>query len=234
MRTRTLVVGLLLGACAASLAHERHGQKGGPARPQAQAHGGVRTGLDDQNVAPPRPAQSELKVFLSHFNKPEYIHVLINPLPIYGMALGAALLLAGLRLESDGMREAGLALVVLAGAITFPTVLFGQRAYDRLYEQIALEGQQWLDEHMSRAENLQWLFYATAILAAWALIRSRKKKPAAWRQAQVSLAAAGLCAALAGWISHAGGQVRHEEFRLGPPARNAQPMGDHQERTTEP
>lgn len=224
-----LVIGLLLSTCGMSLAHERHGQKGG----KAPAHGETAAGLDDQSVSPPRPAQGELKVFLSHFNKPEYVHVLLNPIPIYGMMFGAALLLAGLRLKSEGIRESGLALIVLAGVITFPTIQSGQRAYDRLYEQIALEGQQWLDVHMSRAENLQWLFYLTAVLAGWALVSSRKKKPSASRLARISLAGAGLCAALAGWISHAGGQVRHAEFRLGPPARGAQPMTDH-ERPTEP
>lgn len=233
MKKPILIIGLLLAACGLSLAHERHGQKGGAEAPKTPAHGEKAAALDDQSVAPPRPAQSELKVFLSHFNKSDYIHVLINPLPIYGMLLGAALLLAGLRLQSDGMRESGLALIVLAGVITFPTVQLGQRAYDRLYERIALEGQQWLDVHMSRAENLQWFFYLTAVLAGWALVSSRKKKPSALRQAQISLAAAGFCAALAGWIAHAGGQVRHEEFRLGPPARNAQPM-THHERPTEP
>ena len=170
---------------------------------------------------------------LSHLKQPEYIHVIINVMPLVGMGLGTALLLAGLWLESDGMREAGLALVVLAGVITFPTVKFGQHAYDRIYEQIPLEAQQWLDVHMSRAERLQWIFYLTAALAVWALAGSRKRKPSAVRQVQATLVAAGLCAALAAWISHAGGQVRHSEFRLGPPLHNAKPM-QQPHRHTEP
>ncbi len=194
---------------------------------------GMATPMDDPAVQPPRAAQGELKVMWSHLKQPEYIHVIINVMPLVGMGLGAGLLLAGLWLESDGMREAGLALIVLAGVITFPTVKFGQHAYDRLYEQIPLEAQQWLDVHMSRAERLQWFFYLTGALAAWALVSSRKKKPAAVRQAQATLAAAGLCAALAGWISHAGGQVRHSEFRLGPPLHNAKPMKEPH-RHTEP
>ncbi len=222
--TKTILLScvFLASACLGVWAHEGHtkpaGEKG-MAGMEAMAKS-----MDEPSVQPSRPAQNELKVMMSHLKQPEYIHVIINVMPLVGMGLGAALLLVGLRLESEGMREAGLALVVLAGVITFPTVQFGQHAYDRLYEQIPMEAQQWLDVHMTRAERLQWFFYLTGGLAAWALVSSRKKKPAAVRQAQASLIAAGLCASLAAWISHAGGQVRHSEFRLGPPMSNARPM----------
>ena len=231
--TKTILLSciFLAAACLGVWAHEGHTKPAGEKGMAGMK--GMETPLDEPAVQPARPAQSELKVMMSHLKQPEYIHVIINVMPLVGMGLGAALLLAGLRLESEGMREAGLALVVLAGVITFPTVKFGQHAYDRLYEQIPMEAQQWLDVHMSRAEKLQWFFYLTAALAAWALVSSRKKKPAAARQAQAALAAAGLCAALAGWISHAGGQVRHSEFRLGPPMNNAKPMKEPH-RQTEP
>ena len=223
-----LSAALLAAVCLGASAHEGHKHSSGE---PAQAP--MTMPMDDAAVQPPRPAQSEWKVMWSHLQQPEYIHVIINVLPLVGMGLGAGLILAGLWLESEGMREAGLALVVLAGVITFPTVKFGQHAYDRLYEQIPLEAQQWLDVHMSRAEKLQWFFYLTGALAAWAFASSRKKKPAAIRQAQTTFVAAGLCAALAGWISHAGGQVRHSEFRLGPPMHNAAPMKEPH-RHTEP
>ncbi len=211
---------LVAAACLGVSAHEGHTH---PAGGQGKA-GMEGMPMDDAAVQPSRPAQSEWKVMAHHFQQPEYIHVIINVMPLVGMGLGAGLIFAGLRLESEGMREAGLALVVLAGVITFPTIKFGQHAYDRLYEQIPLEAQQWLDVHMSRAERLQWYFYLTGALAAWALASSRKKKPSAVRQAQATLLAAGICAALAGCISHAGGQVRHSEFRMGPPMHNAKPM----------
>jgi len=60
------------------------------------------------------------------------------------------------------------------------------------------------------------VFYASGALAAVALVLSRLGRPAALRAAQASLCAAVFSAALAGWIIHAGGQVRHPEFRLGP------------------
>lgn len=226
--TKTIIFMLMLlaGSCMPAAAHEGHAHHSEGPEPMTMP-------MDQPAVQPPRAAQSEWKVLKSHLKQPEYIHVIINVMPLVGMALGAGLLLAGLRLESEGMREAGLALVVLAGVITFPTVKFGQHAYDRLYEQIPLEAQQWLDVHMSRAERLQWFFYLTGGLAAWALASSRKRTPSASRQAQATLLAAGVCAALAAWISHAGGQVRHPEFRLGPPMGQTKPMKEAH-RPTEP
>jgi hypothetical protein len=226
-----LSAALLAAACLRALAHEGHAHSAeGQGQPGME---GMAMPLDAAAVQPPRPPQSEWKVMWSHLKQPEYIHVVINAMPLAGMGLGAGLILAGLWLESDGMREGGLALVVLAGAITFPTIKFGQHAYDRLYDRIPLEAQQWLDVHMSRAERLQWFFYLTGALAAWALASSRMKKPSAVRQARAALVAAGLCAVLAGWISHAGGQVRHSEFRMGPPMHNAKPMLESR-RQTEP
>ena len=213
-----LSVVLLVSAVGSVRAHEGH------SKPR------MTKSIEEPSVQPARPAQSELKVMMGHLKQPEYIHVLINVMPLVGMALGAALLLAGLGLKSEGIREGGLALVVLAGVITFPTIAFGQRAYDRLYEQIPLEAQQWLDVHMNRAEKLQWIFYLTAALALWALVNSRMKKPSAVRQAQAAMAAAGLCAALAAWISHAGGQVTHSEFRMGPPMSNVMPTKESHDR----
>jgi hypothetical protein len=212
MKQLILILTLVVGAAGWSAAHEGHHHEQPASGP-------------DQLQAPPMraPVQSELRLFLHHLTQPEYIHVLINPLPLFGMALGAALLAFGLRFENSGLRLGGLALIVLAGLMTYPTVKFGQHAYDRVYETIPLEAQQWLDVHMARAERFQYLFYLTALLGAWALASEKRRMPSAHRQATATLVGAALCAAVAAWISHAGGQVRHEEFREGPPAHNALP-----------
>ena len=221
-RAITLSLLLLTAGATGARAHEGHEHASGDAgRGQMP---GMNMPLDQPAVQPPRPPQSELTVLAHHLTQPEYLHVVLNPLPPVGMGLGAAFLILGLWLGSDGIREAGLLLVALGGAIVFPVLKLGQHAYDRIYENIPLEAQQWLDVHMHRAESTQWLFYLTAALALWAFIGSRKENPAAARQAQAALIATILCAAVAGWISHAGGQVRHSEFRMGPPVHNAKPM----------
>lgn len=178
-------------------------------------------------VALPRPAVGEWTVLRMHLAQPEYWHVLINPFPILGMTLAAPLLLFGLAARSRGAKEAGLVLILLTSLVTLATVKVGQRAYDRIYNRIELESQQWLDVHMERAEGAQWAFYLTGFIAALALAMSRRNTDWERRATLGALSGALLCAALGGRIAHAGGQVRHSEFRMGPPVSNAMSMGSH-------
>ena len=156
-------------------------------------------------------------MFLDHLSRPEYLHVLINPLPGAGMALGGVLLLIGLSRPKSATAEVGLGVVLAAGAIAFPTIKLGQRAYDRMFDTLAPDAQQWFGVHMARAERFQLAFYLAAAVAGWALVQSRRRSAdaRAWTVASLSFALA--CAALTGWIGHAGGQIRHDEFREGPP-----------------
>ena len=48
-----------------------------------------------------------LEGFLKGLEQPEYIHVLINPLPVYGLAMGLIGLMIGL-VANASLRSAGL------------------------------------------------------------------------------------------------------------------------------
>ncbi len=160
---------------------------------------------------------SEWQEVLSTLKQPEYVHVLLNPLPVYGMVCGILGLVAALFLKSRPAQIVGLLLVVFACASVWPVISFGHQGYDRVYSMSNTEGQQWLDVHEHRAEQGQWVFYITGLLALTALV-------APWKfpRSATPLAVAVLIASLAAlktgaWISKAGGRIRHPEFRNGPP-----------------
>ena len=50
-------------------------------------------------------------------SQPEYIHVLINPLPVYGLAMGIIGLIIALVQHSRSAQIATFALILLSGAI---------------------------------------------------------------------------------------------------------------------
>ena len=159
----------------------------------------------------------ELEQLLRHLKQPEYVHVLLNPIPVYGMVAGVIALIAALFTQGRAAKLIGLGLVFLAGASVWPVVHYGQAGYDRVYAMSNRDAQQWLELHMDRAERWEYLFYATAALAAVSII-SLWKFPAAGRPLLVvTCAFAFVCVGVGGWIGHAGGQVRHSEFRDGPP-----------------
>lgn len=147
----------LVGFALASLAsaHERHRHKPKPTQSAPAA-------------TPAQPVKqalgSEWMMFRSHLGKAEYLHVLLNPIPIYGTAFGALLLALIFITPNDGVRATGLGLLLGTALLVVPTVQLGQTAYDRMYETVPLEGQAWLDVHMERGENSSTSFILPAPL----------------------------------------------------------------------
>jgi hypothetical protein len=149
--------------------------------------------------------------------QPEYIHVLLNPLPVYGLLVGWVGLVIGLALRSRRAQIATLSLVLLSSISAWPVYEFGEQGYDRVLSMTDEAGESWLDEHMHRAENLIWVFYALAALSAFAIAA-----PLKWPKSSMPLAVAvillGAVTLGSGtYIAYAGGRVRHREFRNEPP-----------------
>jgi hypothetical protein len=152
---------------------------------------------------------------LELLKKPEYIHVVLNHLPIYGTILGALALAISLALGSRAAQITALVITLIAGISAYPVLVSGQRAYKTIRDMSDDAGQEALDEHMDRAEKTVNIFYFLAILALAGLI-----VPIRWPKTALSLTAATLvlaliCFGLSVYIAQEGGQVRHTEFRLG-------------------
>lgn len=148
--------------------------------------------------------------------QPEYIHVLINPLPIYGLASGLIGLFIAIGQRSRRATIAALVVVLISAASAWPVAHYGRESYDRVLAMADQDGRVWLTEHRDRAEHLVWAFYALALLSAIGLIT-----PAKWPKASLPIAIAVLvlglaCLGAGGYIAYAGGRIRHPEFRLEP------------------
>jgi plastocyanin len=154
----------------------------------------------------------------------EYIHVLINPLPVYGLAGGLIGLFVAICQRSRRATIAALIVVFVSAAAAWPVFEYGERAYDHVLSIADNDGRAWLAEHKARAENLVWFFYALAILSALGVL-----VPLKWPRSSLVLAVAVLllgvaCLGTGGYISYAGGRVRHREFRKeSPPTLSATP-----------
>jgi hypothetical protein len=160
---------------------------------------------------------TELQHMLQQLGQPEYIHVLLNPMPVYGMALGLVALVAAWISRSRAAQAVALLILALAGASVWPVVEFGERGYDRVYAMSNKDAQQWLDVHATRASRFAPVFYVVAVLAVVTVIVPWKFPKTNNALLSLTFAAALVALGLGGWIGHAGGQVRHSEFREGPP-----------------
>ena len=154
-------------------------------------------------------------------NQPEYIHVMLHPLPIYGFGFGIFALLVALFLRNRRAEVVGLLLILMAALSAWPTAYFGEQAYDGMLGTLSLtdkEGAAWLDEHLDRGSDLLWVFHTVAAVTFVALILPiwfpRSGRPLA----VLTLLGAIIAFGCGAWIGQAGGKIKHKEFRYGPPA----------------
>jgi hypothetical protein len=159
----------------------------------------------------------ELHEFFQQLKQPEYVHVLLNPIPVYGTLCGIVALIVALVLRSRPAQIVAYVIVILSTLSAWPVSEYGEAAYDRVYSMSNADGQAWLKVHANRANRGVYAFYATAAVAAAALVLPWKLPRMQTRLAVATLVFALVALAVGGWIAHAGGQIRHSEFRVGPP-----------------
>jgi len=158
-----------------------------------------------------------METLLRDLRQPEYIHVLLNPLPVYGLLMGWIGLVIALVLRSRRAQVATLTLVIISSVSAWPVFEFGQQGYDRVLSMTDEDGHAWLDEHLHRGEKLIYIFYALAVLSVTAI-----GVPMKWPKFSVPLVIAVILLGAAtlgtgGYIAYAGGKIRHREFRNEPP-----------------
>lgn len=162
-----------------------------------------------------------LQALLRDLQQPEYVHVLINPLPVYGLAIGVLALIVALFLRNRSAQTVALILILITAASAWPVIYFGEAAYDRVLSMADSDGEAWLKAHEARAKKLEYMFYVTALVAAVALLFPKK-----WPRSAMPLLVTTLILALmslggGGYIAYAGGKIRHREFRTAaPPGTN--------------
>jgi hypothetical protein len=158
-----------------------------------------------------------VKPLLDALRQPEYVHVLLNPLPIYGLSMGVLALILALAFRSRAAQVTALIVILASAASAWPVYRYGEGGYYRVHAMADADGGMWLDAHRRRAESLIGAFYALAALAAVAIAAPLRWPRLAFPLAGVTGASALFVLAIGGWIAYAGGKVRHREFRNEPP-----------------
>lgn len=164
---------------------------------------------------------------LRDLRQPEFVHVLLNPLPIYGLAMGLFGLLIAILFRSRHAQIVTLVIVLISAVSAWPVFELGEQAYNRVLTMTDDAGHAWLDEHMHRAEQLVFFFYALGALCLAAIVI-----PIKWPKSSAPLCFSvlllGVVSLGAGaYIAHAGGKIRHREFRNQPPPPLRPPEEQH-------
>jgi len=162
-----------------------------------------------------------IETILRNLQQPEYLHVLLNPIPIYGLAIALFGLIAATYLRSRGGQLTALVLIFASALSVWPVVYHGDRAFDRVLSMADDDGQAWLKAHEHRADELIFLYYALAAVSASAIFVPKKWPKAAQPSVIATILLAVISLGAGSYIAYAGGKIRHREFRNGPPPKIA-------------
>jgi hypothetical protein len=155
----------------------------------------------------------------SMLNRPEYVHAAINHFPLVGVFVALLALATGLVTKQRAVTLTGLALVAVMALSIWPVFSFGEAGFDRVLSMSDEPGEAFLKYHAALAHRWAFLYYLTAGAAALGFGLSFK-----WPRMLAPLSALalllGIASLIAGLIiAQAGGEVRHREFRSGPPPK---------------
>jgi hypothetical protein len=160
-----------------------------------------------------------IDTILRDLQQPEYLHVLLNPIPLYGLAIALFGLIAATYLRSRGGQLTALVLVFASAISVWPVVYHGEHAYDRVLSMADDDGQAWLKAHEHRADELVFVYYTLALVAACAIFVPKKWPRAARPLVFATMLLAIISLGAGSYIAHAGGRIRHREFRSVPPPK---------------
>ena len=171
-------------------------------------------------------AMSGWELLRAHLKQPEYLHVLLNPLPIYGLACGFLASCIALLFQERRAHWVALAIVFVSALAAWPVAELGEAGYDRVLAMSDDSGGRWLDEHMARADRVIWVFYVVAALAAVSTLAPIKWPNTSRRWLLATTIGTAVALGCGAYIGYAGGQIRHSEFRYGP-APVTHPQHEH-------
>jgi alpha-D-ribose 1-methylphosphonate 5-triphosphate synthase subunit PhnH len=158
-----------------------------------------------------------IDAILRDLQQPEYLHVLLNPLPVYGLAIALFGLIAALFWGTQGGQVTALVLIFVCAASAWPVAHYGEAAESSVLAMADDDGQAWLKAHAHRADELIYVFYVLALVSAAAIFAPKKWPRTARPLAITTLILAVVSLGTGFYIARAGGKIRHKEFRNTPP-----------------
>ncbi len=155
-----------------------------------------------------------MNLLLEMLEDPAYRHLLLNHLPIVGLAV-AWLVLAGALFERRWPSIAfALSLVAMLSGSAIAVTSTGDDAYPLVFDLLDGPGRDWLDYHTYLGERWAWLLTANAVLAVAAVGLGIKLERFRQIAGGVVLGTTLVALVTAALIAEAGGKIRHPEFRL--------------------
>ena len=141
-----------------------------------------------------------------------HLHMVVNHFPIIGTILGLGILIAGIILKNNSVKNIAYVLFVV-GAI-FATFSMGTgEGAEELVEDMPSVGKQIIHEHEEMAEKLALVLYVLGVISLAGLYLNYKKHAKAKLVSFIAMVVAIVGVFFAQQTGTSGGEIRHTEIR---------------------
>jgi len=143
-----------------------------------------------------------------------HLHLVVNHIPINGTILGLGILITGIFLKNNSLKNTAYVLFVVAAIFALASMNTGEGA-EEMVEDMPSIGKKIIHEHEELAEKLALVLYATGLFSLLSLYTSIKKNKFAKALSYITLILSLGATVLATKVGTSGGEIRHTEIRDG-------------------
>jgi len=141
-----------------------------------------------------------------------HLHMVVNHFPIIGTILGLGILITGIILKNNSVKNTAYVLFIVAAIFAAFSMGTGEGA-EELVEDIPSVGKQIIHEHEEMAEKLAIVLYVLGVISLGGLILSYMKNAKATLLSYLAVIVAIIGVFFAQQTGTTGGEVRHTEIR---------------------
>ncbi len=141
-----------------------------------------------------------------------HLHLIVNHFPIIGSILGLGILITGIILKSNAVKNTAYVLFVVAAVFAFFSMATGEGA-EEMVEDFPNIGKHIIHEHEEMAEKLALILYLLGIVSLIGFYLNIKNNSRANLVSYVAVGLGIIGVFLAQKTGTSGGEIRHTEIR---------------------
>ncbi len=156
------------------------------------------------------PMLDELLTLWQNIRDPEYAHLLLESLPLYGIGIGLLFLFVAVTFGERKSRALALLIICLSSASVWPYLALREKAQPRIIAMHDPSFAPLIREQSQRRESMQGAYYALAVLSAISLVLAMSGKGRALLIVTLVLAVAAFWLSL--WLHKKECEVYHRNI----------------------
>ena len=141
-----------------------------------------------------------------------HLQLVVNHFPIIGTIFGLGILITGLFLKNNSIKNTAYMLLVVAAVFAALSMGTGEGA-EEMVEDMPTIGKQIIHEHEEWAEKFALVLYVTGFMSLVALFLNFKKNSLEKFATIATVVLALIAVVLAKEVGTSGGEIRHTEIR---------------------